>query len=88
MNGNSPPKVFSDEWQIMQALQEKKMKMREDLERQMERAKQKVQKQWVLEQLREKKLYMGDRERRRSIYDYEQSWDKDMDIQSRNYSQL
>jgi hypothetical protein len=39
----------------MQALHEKKMKMREDLEKEMNRAKQQVQKQWVLEQLREKK---------------------------------
>ena len=72
----------------MQVLQEKKMKMREDLEREMDRAKQRVQKQWVLEQLREKKLMMPDKQhsRRWSINDYEQSWDKDMDTQTRNYS--
>ena len=39
----------------MQALQERKMKIREDLEKQIDKAKIKLQKQWVIEQIREKK---------------------------------
>ena len=39
----------------MQALHERKMQLREDLERQLGKAKLQLQKQWVLEQLREKK---------------------------------
>ena len=71
----------TDEWQILQALHERKMQLREDLERQLGKAKLKLQKQWVLEQLREKKQ----RESHASVYDYE---DKDKDVQTRNYSSL
>jgi hypothetical protein len=54
LNGESTNSV-TDEWQIMQALQERKMKIREDLEKQIDKAKIKLQKQWVIEQIREKK---------------------------------
>jgi hypothetical protein len=52
------------------------MQLREDLERQLGKAKLQLQKQWVLEQLREKKSHA-------SVYDYE-----DKDVQTRNYSRL
>jgi len=77
----------TDEWQILQALHERKMQLREDLERQLGKAKLQLQKQWVLEQLREKKQREV-HSRKWSVYDYEQPWDKDKDVQTRNYSSL
>ena len=66
------------------------MKIREDLEKQMDKAKVKLQKQWVIEQIREKKqkFLQQAHSRNWSMNDYEQSWDKDKDLQTRNYSNL
>ena len=71
----------------MQALHERKMQLREDLERQLGKAKLQLQRQWVLEQLREKKQREA-HARKWSVYNYEQPWDKDKDVQTRNYSSL
>ena len=66
------------------------MKIREDLEKQIDKAKVKLQKQWVIEQIREKKqkFLQQAHSRNWSMHDYEQSWDKDKDLQTRNYSNL
>jgi hypothetical protein len=61
----------------MQVLHEKKMKLREDLEREVERAKLRIQKQWVLDQLREKRSSSEGHVRRLSVFDYEKTWGQD-----------